>query len=165
MQGFCELHGNTVVLSFSISLCKLRIDEQPNLQESIISWRFALYFDMCEVQLKTHVKILFWRDWGLFCSVSVYAAERLMCAFVSLCVNGRNQPWRLFFCSDQSDETCGEGEARGAFCKSGRSVLDCERKTPQLCITSDSGAKDMVFKLDSSTLLRQRRQNNRMIMF
>lgn len=112
----------------------------------MISRRFVLCFDTCEVQSKRHVKTL-------LCSVlqCVFVCVYIhVCVFVPHCVNGRNEPWRLSFRSDRSDETCGEGRPEG-FSVRAVGVFQIVRgcispcKTPRLFLTSDSRAKDMIF--------------------
>lgn len=117
--------------------------------------RFVLYFDTCEVLLKRHVKrVFFFFGFVLLC----------LCACVSVCVrvfiphcaNGKekkkkkNEPWRLSFRFDHSDETCGEGRPEG-FSVQAVGVLQIVKSSISPCITlwrfltSDRRAKDMIF--------------------
>lgn len=150
--------------AFSISVRLWRIDEQSNLQKSMISKRFVLYFDTCEVQSRKHVKTLLCGVLQCVCAC-VYihmCVHTPLCEWKKLALKAILSLWSLWW-------NLWRGKARGLFCKSGRSVSDCERmhlpllNTPALSYIRQQGKGIWSSVLDSSTLLKQPRQNSSMV--
>lgn len=124
----------------------------------MISRSLVQYSDTHAEQSKTARKKGFFFCVCASCNHASVCAKTPLCEWKKVALKAILLLWSLWW-------NLWRGKARGLFCKSGQSLSLCERlhlpllNTRASLLHQTAGQKDMIFTADSSTFLKQPRQN------